>query len=88
MTSDSAYEQDQSRWGQVTGSGKDRMYITKLGDTLESVAAFFYGDPVQRQRIIDDNPEWARYQAGASFPTGSRIRVPEDAARGDTVPES
>ena len=31
-------------YGKVEGAGKDRVYITKEGDTLDDVAAFFYGD--------------------------------------------
>lgn len=85
MTSDNKMETDQTKWGQVTGSGMDRIYTTKVGDTLEDVAGFFYGDPKHRQRIIDDNPEWAGWQAGEPVPGGARIKVSEDTARGDTV---
>lgn len=85
MTSDNRQETDQSKWGQTTGSGLGRVYTTKVGDTLEDVAAFFYGAPEQRQRLIDDNPEWAGWQRGEPVPGGARIKVSEDASRGDTV---
>lgn len=82
---ENAYEQDQSRWGQLSGSGVDRAYISKPGDTLEDLASFFYGDPAQRQRIIDDNSDWATLKPGAALPGGSRLKMSEDAARGDSV---
>lgn len=87
MTTDS-YERDHSRWGQAEGGGMERMYVTKPGDTLEDLAAFFYGDAAHRQRLIDDNPDLGRWEAGAQVPGGTRIRVPEDASRGDTISDS
>ena len=54
----------ESNFGTVVGSGLDRTYITKQGDTLEAIAAFFYGDPVHRQRLIDDIPDFASLQPG------------------------
>jgi len=88
MTSDNSYVSDHSKWGQVEGSGLERTYVTKPGDTLDDVAAFFYGDPAHRQRLIDDNPELARWQSGDQVPGGTRIKVSEDASRGDTVSSS
>ncbi len=82
-----AYVQDQELWGTARGTGTEREYISKPGDTLEVIAAFFYGDAVQRQRIIDDNPDWAGYQEGAGLPAGTVLKVGEDAERGDTISE-
>jgi hypothetical protein len=87
MTQDN-FERDQNLWGQTSGSGLERVYTTKPGDTLEDLAGYFYGDPAQRQRLIDDNPELARWESGAQVPGGTRIKVSEDASRGDTVAES
>ncbi len=75
----------ESSFGQMSGSGKDRTYTTKQGDTLEDLAAFFYGDPVHRQRLIDDNPEVAALPPGDALPAGMTLHVSEDAERGDTV---
>jgi len=69
--------------GTVVGGGPERVYVTKAGDTLEALAGFFYGDPAHRQRLLDDNPELA--QQGGDVPAGTRLRVPEDPTRGDTV---
>jgi hypothetical protein len=88
MTSDNSYVSDKSKWGQAEGSGVERTYVTKPGDTLDDVAAFFYGDASHRQRLIDDNPELSRWQSGDQVPGGTRIKVSEDAARGDTVSSS
>jgi hypothetical protein len=71
--------------GTVTGVGLERTYTTKAGDTLESIAAYFYGAEVHRQRLLDDNPDLNLEQHGSSLPGGIRIRVGEDVARGDTV---
>jgi hypothetical protein len=76
---------DRSQWGQTSGSGMSRVCVTKPGDTLEDMAAYFYGDPVHRQRLIDDNPELGTFGAGAQIPGGSRIKVCEDASRGDAI---
>lgn len=70
--------------GTVSGSGLDRTYTTKTGDTLEEIAAYFYGDRVQKQRLIDDNPFLTRYD-GVQLPGGMQIHVSEDASRGDAV---
>jgi len=56
-TGSTTMETDTTGYGQVTGSGMGRVYTTKEGDTLEDVAAFFYGDPAQKQRLLDDNPD-------------------------------
>jgi hypothetical protein len=69
-------------YGKVEGSGTERVYITKEGDTLHDVAAFFYGDPAHKQRLVDDNPELT---ADAVLTPGMRLRVGEDAERGDSV---
>jgi nucleoid-associated protein YgaU len=42
--------------GKVEGAGLERTYTTKAGDRMESIAAYFYGDPVHKQRLLDDNP--------------------------------
>ena len=70
-------------YGQVTGSGAERVYITKEGDMLADLAGFFYGDAAHRQRLLDDNPELA--QEGEPLPAGLRLRIPEDPERGDAV---
>ena len=75
----------ESNFGQTSGSGMDRVYTTKQGDTLEDLAAFFYGDPVHRQRLIDDNPDFTSLQPGEAVPAGTTLRVSEDPSRGDTV---
>ena len=36
--------------GSVSGSGRDRRYTTRDGDTLEGLAAFFYGSEAHVQR--------------------------------------
>lgn len=77
MTSDSG------EYGQATGSGSERVYTTKDGDTLEDLAGFFYGDAAHRQRLIDDNPELA--EQDGPLPPGLRLRIPEDPERGDAV---
>jgi hypothetical protein len=82
------YESDRNRWGRTAGSGMERVYTTKPGDTLDDVAAYFYGDAAQRQRLIDDNPDLARWGTGEQVPGGTRIKVSEDASRGDTTSES
>lgn len=69
-------------YGKVSGAGKERVYVTKEGDTLGDIAAFFYGDSQQQQRLIDDNPELNPDEA---VPAGMRLRVSEDAERGDTA---
>jgi len=69
-------------YGKVLGAGRERTYITKEGDTLGDIAAFFYGDSQHQQRLLDDNPELNRDEI---LPAGMRLRVAEDADRGDTV---
>lgn len=73
-----------SNAGAVTGSGLDRTYISREGDTLEAIGAYFYGDPAQKQRLIDDNPSLQAYD-GKPLPAGFEIKVSEDTSRGDTV---
>ena len=69
-------------YGKVMGAGRERIYITKEGDTLGDIAAFFYGDSQHQQRLLDDNPELNRNEI---LPVGMRLRVAEDADRGDTL---
>ena len=85
MTTENFSAPEESSFGGMSGSGKERTYVTKQGDTLEDVAAFFYGDPVHRQRIIDDNPEIASLAPGDTVPAGTTLKVGEDSERGDTV---
>ncbi|MBA3339308.1 MAG: tail protein X [Geodermatophilaceae bacterium] len=73
---------DSGEYGQASGGGLERSYTTKEGDTLDDLAGFFYGDAAHRQRLLDDNPELA---ADAPLAPGTRLRVPEDAERGDTA---
>lgn len=75
---------DETSFGRTVGSGKERSYTTKPGDTLESIAAYFYGAEVQRQRIIDDNPAFAIVQPGDTLPVGTLLQVGDDPERGDT----
>ena len=70
--------------GKVTGAGLERKYTTKAGDKLEDIAAYFYGDPVHKQRLIDDNPALKTWE-GRPLPGGLTINVSEDASRGDAI---
>jgi len=76
---------DTSGHGQVIGSGLGREYVTREGDTLEQIGAYFYGDAKQAQRLLDDNPELDLRRYGAALPGGLRLKVGEDPNRGDTV---
>jgi len=69
-------------FGKVFGAGTERIYVTKEGDTLGALAAFFYGDSQHQQRLLDDNPELS---PDAILAPGMRLRVSEDASRGDAV---
>lgn len=71
--------------GTVSGGGLFRTYTTKAGDSLEEIAAYFYGDAVQKQRLLDDNPFLSSY-GDTALPGGIQIHVGEDAARGDAIP--
>lgn len=75
-------------FGRTRGAGIGRTYTTKPGDTLEAIAAYFYGDPVRRQRIIDDNPMLAGIKPAAMIPAGWTLNVSDDPARGDTAMQS
>ena len=77
----------ESDFGKVHGSGMGREYVTRDGDTLEAIGAYFYGDPVHAQRLIDDNPSVQEY-SGKPLPAGIRLKVSEDASRGDAVKNS
>ena len=44
------------QYGTVVGSIRNPVYITKKADLLEDIAAFFYGDTQNAQRVRDDNP--------------------------------
>ena len=79
---------ESGEYGQVTGSGTERVYITKEGDMLADVAGFFYGDAAHRQRLLDDNPELAQGGVSDPLPAGMRLRIPEDPERGDAVASS
>lgn len=78
-------QSSESDLGSVSGSGKMRTYTAKQGDTLEAIAAYFYGSEVQRQRLIDDNPDFAALQPGDTVPAGTVLQVGEDPERGDAV---
>lgn len=75
-----------SDYGTVIGTGMNRVYVSRPGDSMAAIAAFFYGDATHRQRLLDDNPELEKYMG--ALPGGIRIRVSEDAGRGDTVKNS
>jgi nucleoid-associated protein YgaU len=70
--------------GKVEGAGMERTYTTKAGDRMEAIAAYFYGDPVHKQRLLDDNPALRAFD-GRDLPAGLEIKVGEDPNRGDTV---
>lgn len=82
-TAESSVSEAASTDGTVVGNSLARVYITKEGDHLEELAAYFYGDPAQQQRLRDDNPAMVNWSG--PLPAGTRLAVPEDAARGDTV---
>lgn len=84
MTTD-RYERDQGLWGQASGSGLERTYVTKPGDTLNDVAGFFYGDAAHHVRLVEENPDLSRWAPDDQIPGGTRIKVSEDASRGDTT---
>lgn len=73
----------ESTYGTVQGSGLSRVYITRAGDTLESIAAYFYGSADAAQRIRDENPTLTT--SDGTLTPGIHLSVSEDAARGDTV---
>jgi hypothetical protein len=72
-----------STYGTVIGSGLERVYVTKEGDQLEDIAAYFYGSSEQQQRLRDDNPAMVGWSG--PLPAGVRLNVAEDPTRGDTV---
>lgn len=74
-----AQERDSSNFGTVTGSGADRVYVTKDGDTFEAIATYFYGAEVHKQRILDENPGAMVYN-NLRIPGGVSLRVSEDVA--------
>ena len=67
-----------SNEGVTSGSGADRTYTSRAGDTLEAIAAYFYGDPVHSRRLLEENPSLAQHSG--SLPGGVQMRVPADAA--------
>ena len=69
-------------YGRIMGAGRERVYVTKEGDTLGDIAAFFYGDSQHQQRLLDDNPELSPDEI---LPAGMRLRVSEEVERGDSV---
>ena len=72
--------------GQVTGSGRERVYTTKEGDTLADLAAFFYGDSSHTARLLRENPELNADTT--ELQAGMRLRISDDADRGDAVSPS
>ena len=65
--------------GATEGEGADRLYFTKPGDSLEDIAAFFYGSSGRRDRIEAENPQVAGMDQLATLPPGLCLRVPADA---------
>ena len=84
MASPAASATPSSAEGSIKGTGLERTYTTRGGDTLEAIATYFYGDPIHKQRLIDDNPSLQPYD-GKEMPANTEIKVGEDAGRGDTV---
>lgn len=66
------------QYGQTFGEGLNRSYVTKEGDTPESVAAYFYGSESRRDALKDRNPAIAGYAEMASIRPGMRLRVPDE----------
>lgn len=64
------------------------MYKVKQGDTIDLVAAEFYGDHVRTSAFIVDENKWKTYR---KLNPGERIRVPIareiTTSKGDTLPE-
>ena len=68
-------------YGQRSGRSTGREYVTRDGDTLEAIGAYFYGDPIHAQRLLDDNPQLQGHSG--PLPAGMRLKVSDDASRGD-----
>lgn len=64
--------------GSMIGAGADRVYVSKDGDTLDGLAAFFYGDAAHRARILQENPSLP--DNTHMLHDGVQLRIPEDAA--------
>jgi phage tail protein X/LysM repeat protein len=59
--------------GTVTGSGPDRRYTTRAGDTIDTLAAYFF---FTKERFLAENPGLS--DDGTPLREGMSIRVPED----------
>lgn len=66
---------DTSSHGTVVGSGAERTYIAREGQTVEEIAAYFYGDAAHTQSLFDQNPYLE--QRGSALPGGLPIRIHE-----------
>ena len=75
----------ESDFGTVQGAGAERTYMTRPGDTLEAIAAYFYGSEEHRSRLVEENPDFASTAPGDTLPAGTTLRVSFDPDRGDTV---
>ena len=69
-----------AKYGQLSGGSTGREYVTRDGDTLEAIGAYFYGDPIHAQRLLDDNPQLQGHSG--PLPAGMRLKVSDDADRG------
>lgn len=67
---------DTSSHGTVIGSGAERVYITKDGQSVDELAAYFYGDAAHAVRIRDENPVLAGFSG--ALPGGLRLVISED----------
>ena len=74
----------ESDFGTMQGSGLDRTYITRQGDTLDAIAAFFYGDGAHVARVQEENPDFASMGPGETLPAGTPLRVSFNPEKGDT----
>lgn len=62
-----------SSLGTVNGSGPDRRYTTRGGDTIENLAAYFF---FTKERFLAENPGLS--DDGTPLREGLSLRVPED----------
>ncbi len=78
-----------SEFGMVHGSGTGREYVTREGDTLEAIGAYFYGDPIHAQRLIDDKLPVSAARAAALGLADEVGQRPDGLGAGDahSVPE-
>lgn len=61
--------------GHIVGHGRDRLYVTVEGDTLETIAADLYGDGGVR-RLIEANLLADDWSPDTPFPAGVPLRAP------------